>query len=253
VTGSATPGDPEPADSNLVALVVGNIGDYHWYRRDRNGKWTHKPGGGTARDYYRRRLPGGGVERGVVTDPRNKNQIQPYDTFCAYMKVVKPAPTIVGESVDPAHTSIPSSGLRCTRLVYSGIPDPYHDVVGPEADEIIQLIPTLNECLANAVPDPNLGENSLWTAPIGQHATDVEPGAARASEMPPLVRVAAGVVGFYYDDEETDPIFCSDIHDLQSALTPPTPGMSTWGLIALAALLPLGAIVILMSRRTAVA
>jgi hypothetical protein len=28
-----------------VALVVDPGTDYHWYRQDRNGMWTHKPGG----------------------------------------------------------------------------------------------------------------------------------------------------------------------------------------------------------------
>jgi hypothetical protein len=37
-----------PVGKTKIALVVGTVGgspDYHWYRKDINGLWTHKPGG----------------------------------------------------------------------------------------------------------------------------------------------------------------------------------------------------------------
>jgi len=34
-----------PAEGHLVALVIWPGSDYHWYRRGRNGWWSHKPGG----------------------------------------------------------------------------------------------------------------------------------------------------------------------------------------------------------------
>lgn len=34
-----------PDTQDKVALVVDPGTDYHWYRRDANGMWTHKPGG----------------------------------------------------------------------------------------------------------------------------------------------------------------------------------------------------------------
>lgn len=33
-----------PDEGHLVALVVAPGFDYHWYRKGRNGRWTHKPG-----------------------------------------------------------------------------------------------------------------------------------------------------------------------------------------------------------------
>jgi hypothetical protein len=34
-----------PGKYDKVALVVDPGTDYHWYRQDKNGMWTHKPGG----------------------------------------------------------------------------------------------------------------------------------------------------------------------------------------------------------------
>lgn len=36
--------DPAPQGKTRVALVVWPGYDYHWYRKDSNGYWTHKPG-----------------------------------------------------------------------------------------------------------------------------------------------------------------------------------------------------------------
>lgn len=61
-----------------VALVTGYVGpypDYHWYRLDSNGTWSHKPGGGTARNTD---------ESGnTITDPRTANR-GGYTNFCGF-------------------------------------------------------------------------------------------------------------------------------------------------------------------------
>lgn len=63
---------------NIVALVAGTDYDYHWYRRDANGKWTHKPGqtSATNRD-------NSGNE---ITDPRTANR-GAYTDFCGFFRV----------------------------------------------------------------------------------------------------------------------------------------------------------------------
>ena len=33
-----------PTEGHLVALVIAPDSDFHWYRKGRNGYWTHKPG-----------------------------------------------------------------------------------------------------------------------------------------------------------------------------------------------------------------
>jgi len=45
--------DVTPAEGQIVALVVSTTPgflDYHWYRRDNNNMWSHKPGGTPARN-----------------------------------------------------------------------------------------------------------------------------------------------------------------------------------------------------------
>lgn len=64
-----------------VALVTGHVDgtpDYHWYRLDSNGTWSHKPGGGAARNTD---------ESGnIITDPRTANRAG-YINFCGFFLV----------------------------------------------------------------------------------------------------------------------------------------------------------------------
>ena len=59
-----------------VALVIWPGVDYHWYRQDDGGCWSHKAGKTAATD----RDNGGRT----ITDPRHCNR-GPYTTFCTYM------------------------------------------------------------------------------------------------------------------------------------------------------------------------
>lgn len=63
---------------NVVALVVGNGMDYHWYRRDANGRWTHKPGRGDATE-----VDNAGK---VITDPKTADRGF-YKDFCGYFRL----------------------------------------------------------------------------------------------------------------------------------------------------------------------
>ncbi|MBV9102244.1 MAG: hypothetical protein JO060_01570 [Candidatus Eremiobacteraeota bacterium] len=47
--------------------------DFHWYRRDRDGTWSHKPGGTEARN-----VDNSGH---IITDPRTADR-GPYTQFC---------------------------------------------------------------------------------------------------------------------------------------------------------------------------
>jgi hypothetical protein len=59
-----------------VALVVWPGFDYHWYRQDNNGCWSHKPGQTPAKD-----LDDSGNR---ITDPKVADR-GPYTDFCTYM------------------------------------------------------------------------------------------------------------------------------------------------------------------------
>ena len=68
-----------PKEGHLVALVVGPHWDFHWYRKGRNGYWTHKPGGTAATQ-----LDNSG---NLISDPRTADR-GGYTDFCTFMIVM---------------------------------------------------------------------------------------------------------------------------------------------------------------------
>src|SRR5262245_16472351 len=68
-----------PIDGHLVALVVWPGGDFHWYRRDKSGWWSHKPGGTAATDVDN--------ANHHITNPETADR-GPYSDFCGYMVVM---------------------------------------------------------------------------------------------------------------------------------------------------------------------
>jgi hypothetical protein len=70
-TSSATSSDGK----TKIALVVAPGYDYHWYRQDSNGMWTHKPGGTNATN-----LDNSGV---TISNPESANR-GPYTDFGGY-------------------------------------------------------------------------------------------------------------------------------------------------------------------------
>ncbi|MEZ4425704.1 MAG: hypothetical protein R3E98_20085 [Gemmatimonadota bacterium] len=68
-----------PKEGHLVALVVGPGWDFHWYRKGRNGYWTHKPGGTPATDRDN--------SGHLITDPRTADR-GGYTDFCTFMVVM---------------------------------------------------------------------------------------------------------------------------------------------------------------------
>jgi hypothetical protein len=59
-----------------VALVIWPGQDYHWYRQDNVGCWSHKPGQTAVRNYDNAGKP--------ISDPNTCNR-GPYTVFCTYM------------------------------------------------------------------------------------------------------------------------------------------------------------------------
>jgi hypothetical protein len=64
----------------LVALVVAPGYDYHWYRKQKEGFWGHKPGGTDARNYDN--------NHNTVLNPETCARA-PYTDFCGYFYVPK--------------------------------------------------------------------------------------------------------------------------------------------------------------------
>ncbi|AUT64950.1 hypothetical protein [Paraburkholderia terrae] len=67
-----------PPEGHLVALVIWPNGDFHWYRKGRDGFWTHKPGPTAVTN-----LDNSG---NLIIDPRTANR-GPYTDFCTFMTV----------------------------------------------------------------------------------------------------------------------------------------------------------------------
>jgi hypothetical protein len=68
-----------PAEGNLVALVIAPGFDFHWYRKGRTGRWSHKPGS----------TPVIAVDNSnaVIGDPRTADR-GPYTQFTTFMTVM---------------------------------------------------------------------------------------------------------------------------------------------------------------------
>ena len=63
---------------HTVALVIAPGYDFHWYRLDDNGMWSHKPGGSPARNVDDSGNP--------ISDPRTADR-GPYTEFCGFFTV----------------------------------------------------------------------------------------------------------------------------------------------------------------------
>jgi len=68
-----------PKEGHLVALVIAPGFDFHWYRKGRNGLWTHKPGS----------TPVTNVDNSghLILDPRTADR-GVYTNFCTFMTVM---------------------------------------------------------------------------------------------------------------------------------------------------------------------
>jgi hypothetical protein len=80
--------DVTPAEGQIVALVISTtpgILDYHWYRRDSNNMWSHKPGQTSVRN-----VDNSGK---LISDPRTCDR-GPYNNFCGFFNSIPSKTTI---------------------------------------------------------------------------------------------------------------------------------------------------------------
>lgn len=68
----------DKTDDTLIALVVAPGYDFHWYRRDSDGFWSHKPGSSEARNTDESKQP--------ITSPETADRGD-YIDFCGYFHV----------------------------------------------------------------------------------------------------------------------------------------------------------------------
>jgi hypothetical protein len=80
-----------PAHTSKISLVVDPDEDYHFYRQDKNGMWSHKPGGTevTNKDATGRLIYDPGLAaRNYTTDDSTLD----YDTSCGYFCLARDKP-----------------------------------------------------------------------------------------------------------------------------------------------------------------
>jgi hypothetical protein len=71
-----------PSEGHLVALVIApgpGFSDFHWYRKGRDGAWSHKPGPSAVTN-----VDNSGA---AIGDPRSADR-GPYTDFCTFMVVM---------------------------------------------------------------------------------------------------------------------------------------------------------------------
>lgn len=74
--------DFSPAEGHIIALVTASqpqFKDYHWYRRDATGTWSHKPG--------RTQVKNTDNSGRIITDPSTCDR-GPYESFCGYFHCI---------------------------------------------------------------------------------------------------------------------------------------------------------------------
>jgi len=72
---SVGPPATTPEQGHFIALFIWPNEDFHWYRLDSSGMWSHKPGQNTARDTDN--------SMNTIHDPRSCNR-GPYTIFCGF-------------------------------------------------------------------------------------------------------------------------------------------------------------------------
>jgi hypothetical protein len=211
------PGDPIPSPGtgrNLVALGVlagkkGDGADYHWWRLNGDGSWSHKRGGTPAKTTYTATT---GAES-TLTDPRDAKQRDGYD-LCAFMSVSKANLPNVG-TLAAAPVCTPSSGTVLVQSVApSGLPDPQKVLSPTETSQLMSHLPSFS--LFNRVSDPH------WVPlPAGQYQgwytiTDV----TGYGSIPPDMRVYLGTVEVARAWPDTEGVeYYHDDHGLENYLS----------------------------------
>jgi hypothetical protein len=219
------PGQPIPAPPqgfNLVALgaVGGARPDYHWWRLNGDGSWSHKRGQTPAKTTY---TDGMGAEQ-PFNDPRDPAQRDGYDII-GFMGTPK---LPVGQ-VQPG-LFVPANAERVWDLVHSGFEDFHGDFFDLAA--LATHLPT-----GSPIADPQWGGVTFGESMgFGMLAS----GEAQAMGIPVYMRVFEGVVGVYSDLNGSNITYYVDNNGLASAV--PAPGA--------AMVLALGGLVSVRRRRS---
>jgi len=157
-----------PNNEMKIALVVAPDFDYHWYRLDSSGYWTHKPGGTPATN-----LDNSGE---IITDVETADR-GAYTDFCCYFctcsDVIQGISHEMIRSTDteePAGEKPGIEGLRVTIMIYSGRPNPTYVV--PASDQGNKKM--LMDLFALAEPNSSFASETVIPSILGYNGILVE-------------------------------------------------------------------------------
>jgi len=103
-----------PAGTSKVAAVVDKGVDYHWYRQDRDGYWSHKDGSNKVKDYdaLKRRIFNPEL---ASRDYRWQGSDLNYEDVCGFYCVPRDRPVVLGRGVNGARRRSTRKGVRGAR------------------------------------------------------------------------------------------------------------------------------------------
>jgi hypothetical protein len=125
-----------------VALVIDPLfPDFHWYRQDDDGTWSHKPGGlpATNRD----------ADGNPITDPRAADRDYRrvggpnYTLFCGCFCVCPPVSVASLDGARGQEFAMAESPIEVTLLRHSGLPNPVWMLSTEQARELARRLKSL--------------------------------------------------------------------------------------------------------------
>lgn len=175
-----------PDGHHKVVLLVRRGVDYHWYRQDIDGTWSHKPAQDEATN--KSRIPGDDNDTIDNLDEVKKDAKIPwkegpgYDEFCGCFCCPSNPDDVYIAGVSPPEVA-PGTVCVCLDL-FSGRPNPWWQI--PDPCDIETLKGFLQDLPVVAAPDwPHLGYRGITIE--NQSIVD----------FPPLVTVFEGVIRVY--------------------------------------------------------
>jgi hypothetical protein len=174
--------DPDPVDS-----------DFHWYRQDVGGMWSHKPGQTAVTDHD--------YAGHAIADPRLANR-GPYTEFCGYFCTCaategEPA----REEGTMARVNAESRPPRVQMLLYAGRANPSIGLDEAQLQEVARLLEGLS--VRSDAPAGGLGYSGCVVRDGDQVVSGMPPDV-RAFNGAVTVTAASGDVTIYEDQNEIE-------------------------------------------------
>ena len=176
--------DDCPVGECPVALVVDPGTDYHWYRRNANGFWSHKPGGTDATTVD--------ASGNAISNPQTADRdygFLNYSDFCGYFCVDWDAVTVANMLAQLSTSPLRGpDAVQVSLLRYFGQTNPGWAFTGLEID-------TLRNFLQGLTPAPN----PQWDDGTRDFGGFLIERGANVASFPEYIRVLDGIIEIAHD------------------------------------------------------